>query len=126
MEEKNITTFWKAETKESENEAYAVDAVLSYEMRDRHGDLIEPEEIIKGAKNFLLNPVLLNSHDQSSLKNVLGKVEDLRAEGKKLCGRIKYFARQGNDMADYAYMLAKQKLATYSIGARAKKMEPIK
>ncbi len=100
-------------------EEHSVQAVFSCARKDRSGDILPPQVLLAGAGNFLKNPVLLDSHSYGSVKNIIGRVEDLHAEGDCLAGKAVYFAGKGNEAADWAFTLAKEGLAAFSVGFRA-------
>lgn len=107
------------EVKAIDEENFTADVVISSGNRDRMGDILEPEVIIAGSKNFMRNPVLINSHDSwGGVEKILGKFLELSVSGKKTIGKVKYFVGQGNPAADWAFNLAKQGIAAFSIGFR--------
>ena len=73
-----VTVFTKAA--DAENKFHAV---LSDALEDRHGDIVEQEWVLT---NFKKNPVLLDSHDYSSIEKILGKW--LNISVKKDTGRL--------------------------------------
>jgi HK97 family phage prohead protease len=125
LEIKKDLTF-DVEVKSVDENEFTVDAVFSSKVKDRQGDILPPDVLLSGAENYLKNPVLLDSHTYHSVKNIIGSVEDLKASGSAVSGRVKYFVGQGNDAADWAFALAKNKIASFSVGFRALDYEYIK
>lgn len=114
------------EIKSVNEEDKSVKAVFSTSAVDRMGDIVDPEALLAGSKNFIKNPVLMNSHEKYDLTKIIGKVSDLQVQGKKFAGTVIYFAGQGNPAADWAFNLAKQGIAAFSIGFRGLEYEYIK
>ena len=79
MNEKQNLSF-EVTVKSVNEEENSIEAVFSHKQKDRAGDVLPPDVLLDGAKNFLKNPVLLDSHNYSSVKNIIGRVEDLRIE----------------------------------------------
>ena len=125
MNEKQVLAF-DVTIKAVNEEDNSVTAVFSHKSRDRAGDVLPPEVLMAGAENFLKNPVLLDSHDYKGVENIIGKVEDLKVSGGGLTGRAVYFTGKGNEAADWAYTLAKEGLAAFSVGFRALDYDYIK
>lgn len=102
-----------------------VRAVVSTEDTDRDGDIIR----VAGWQldHFKAHPVLVSSHDYGDLRNQIGEWVDMGVRGKRLEGTAQYMIGQGNEQADWAFNLAKQGRAAYSVGfipdlARAKEL----
>lgn len=126
MKNQHNTLDFTFEIKSIDEETNSVTAVFSHSQKDRAGDILPPEVLLAGAKNFLKNPVLLDSHSYGGVKNIIGKVEDLQVADGGLTGRAVYFAGKGNDAADWAFTLAKEGLAAFSVGFRALDYEYLK
>ena len=118
MKEQKIFSF-DVTAKSVNEEQHSVQAVFSHAQKDRAGDVLPPQVLLDGAENFRKNPVLLDSHAYGSVKNIIGRVEDLHAEGDALAGTAVYFCGKGNEAADWAFTLAKEGLAAFSVGFRA-------
>ncbi|MBQ3667555.1 MAG: HK97 family phage prohead protease [Elusimicrobiaceae bacterium] len=101
-------------------------AVFSCSKKDRAGDVLPPEVLLEGAENFKKNPVLLDSHNHFGVENILGKISDLKAQNGEFFGKVTYFAGKGNQAADWAFKLAKEGIAAFSVGFRALEYEYIK
>ncbi len=125
MNEKQNLSF-EVTVKSVNEEENSIEAVFSHKQKDRAGDVLPPDVLLDGAKNFLKNPVLLDSHNYSSVKNIIGRVEDLHIENGGLVGKSVYFVGKGNDAADWAFALAKEGLAAFSVGFRALEYDYIK
>lgn len=125
MNEKQNLSF-EVTVKSVNEEENSIEAVFSHKQKDRAGDVLPPDVLLDGAKNFFKNPVLLDSHNYSSVKNIIGRVEDLHIENGGLVGKSVYFVGKGNDAADWAFALAKEGLAAFSVGFRALEYDYIK
>lgn len=98
-----------------------LDFVLSDETVDRYGDVIEA----KGwdLRTFKKNPIALWAHDSRS---VIGIWENVRVEGKRLVGRLKFAAKGTSDRIDELISLVDQGiLRAVSVGFVPKEAEPI-
>lgn len=92
-----------------------VRAIVSTEARDRDRDIIR--QAGWELSNFLANPLLLASHDYYSLRSVIGQWESMEVvNGPRMEGVARYLIGQGNEEADWAYKLAENGLAAYSVG----------
>ncbi|NLH62500.1 MAG: hypothetical protein GX452_13960 [Ignavibacteriales bacterium] len=112
----------KALVKQVNEVDYTVDILASSPAVDR-----DKEVILTTAwdmTNFLKNPVLVNSHDYKNVENILGKFEKIWIDNDGLHGTARYFVGQGNPKADWAWALAKNGIAAYSVGFIEKKSEP--
>ena len=101
-----------------------VRAVVSTETKDRDGDIIRQSGWM--LDNFLANPLLLASHDYYSLRSVIGSWESMKVIGARLEGVALYLVGQGNEEADWAYKLAENGLAAYSVGFIPKEFKQFK
>lgn len=98
-----------------------LDFVLSDETVDRYGDVIEA----KGwdLRTFKKNPIALWAHDSRS---VIGTWENVRVEGKRLIGRLKFAAKGTSDRIDELISLVEQGiLRAVSVGFRPLEAEPL-
>lgn len=120
------TKYVTPETKVLDAKAGRVHAVVSTETRDRDGDIIR----VAGwnLENFMKHPVMLSGHDYVKLRSTIGEWEDMTVKAKRLEGVAKYYVGAGNEEADWAFYLASQGKAAYSVGfvpdmALAKELE---
>ena len=91
---------------------HVVEAYASTKDVDRDGEIILPTAWdLEG-----YNGVVINSHDYETIENALGKVIEARTDDKGLYVKIQYFVGQGNETADWAWVLAQNGLASYSVG----------
>ena len=67
-------------------------------------------------KNFMRHPVVLANHDYSSLRSQIGVWEKMEVQGSKMRGVARFFIGKGNDEADWAFELAKEKALAFSVG----------
>lgn len=110
---------FEMEIKAVDEEKYTAEVVISSGNRDRMGDVVEPEAVIAGAKNFMKHPILLDSHDRhGGVEKIIGKFLELSVKDNKVVAKVQYLAKQGNSAADWAFNLAKQGIAAFSIGFR--------
>jgi HK97 family phage prohead protease len=108
-----------ASIKASNDDDYTLEAVFSTADEDRHGESIE-----QGGwklKEYMSNPVILFAHDQ--WQPAIGKAIDLKVEGGKLVGKIK-FAVEEYPFAETIYKLYKGGfMRAFSVGFRNEKYE---
>lgn len=98
-----------------------MDFVLSDETLDRYGDVIKADGW--DLKWFKKNPIALWAHDSRS---VIGNWENVRVEGKKLIGTLKFAAKGTSDRIDELIALVEQGvLRAVSVGFRPLEQEPI-
>ena len=90
-----------------------VDAVMSTESVDRDGDIIKLDGW--DLKDFASHPVLMADHNYDLLHQI-GKWTDVRVEGGALRGTATYHIGKGNPHADWAFHLAEQGEAAFSVG----------
>jgi hypothetical protein len=98
-------------------------ATVSTEARDRDGDVIR--QAGWQLDHFTRHPVLLSSHNYSSLSSQIGEWEDVRVRGKALQATAKYYIGEGNDEADWGYKLAQRGRAAYSVGFIPRESKPL-
>ena len=91
-----------------------VTATVSSESQDRDGDVIRAAGW--SLDNFHAHPVLLASHDYSSLRSQIGIWESMRIEGTEMKGVARFFIGKGNEEADWAFELAKENALAFSVG----------
>lgn len=91
-----------------------ISAVVSSEKIDRDGDVIRASGW--EMKNFLRHPVLLASHDYHSLRSQIGTWESMEVVNGKMQGVARFFIGRGNEEADWAFELAKEKSLAFSVG----------
>lgn len=97
------------------DEKKTLNVVFSTADEDRHGDVVEQNWELK---NFLANPVILNSHSYGDATEVIGRAlpETVRVVDGKLEGTIQ-FAVDENPKAKIIYDLYKGKfLNAFSVG----------
>lgn len=82
-----VTQFVKSETQPGEEVTNKFHAVLSDSIEDRHGDIVKQEWVLT---NFKKNPVLLDSHDYSSIEKIIGKWLDIGVTDDRLQGDIEF------------------------------------
>lgn len=114
-----------AEIKGIDDKNMTVDVVVSTKTKDRDGDIIEPEAFKKSLKIYKTNPVLLSSHSHHDLTKVIGKAESIKVTDKGLEAKFKYFADQGNAEADWAFKLAQNGIAAFSVGFIGKQWDDL-
>ena len=91
-----------------------VSAIVSSETIDRDGDKIRAEGW--DLRNFSAHPVLLSSHDYHSLRSQIGIWESMDVVGTTMKGVARFFVGRGNEEADWAFELAKEKALAFSVG----------
>ena len=108
--------------KEVDGEPYTFEAVISTEVKDRHGEVVKASGI--NIENYMKHPVLLSSHRYDDLRKQIGMVKELRRQGNRWVAKYQYFVGEGNEEADWAYKLAKKGIAAFSIGFIPMEDEP--
>ena len=103
-----------------------VEVVVSTETKDADGDILLKTCFSKHIARYKANPVLLNSHNYRDVENVIGKAISIKATDNGLVAKFKYFIGQGNSAADWAFQLAKNGIAAFSVGFDSKKAEFIR
>ena len=58
MKNQHNTLDFTFEIKSIDEETNSVTAVFSHSQKDRAGDILPPEVLLAGAKNFLKNPIM--------------------------------------------------------------------
>lgn len=103
-----------------------ITAILSTESVDRDGDIVRLDGW--DLANFTRAPRLMSCHDYGSLTKQIGEWRGVHVdrERKALVGEAHYYVNQGNPEADWAYFLATQGQATYSVGFAPIESEPRK
>jgi len=99
------------ELTKSEAEEKTFHAVFSTSKEDRHGDIVHQEWDLK---YFKKNPVLLDSHNYDSIEHILGRVKNIKSDGK-LEGDIE-FATENPKGKLAQYLAEKGFLNTTSVG----------
>ena len=113
------------EVKEVEGEDRTLSAVASTGLRDRDGDIIEPEGW--KLKNFRKNPVILWGHTYTGKDALpIAKATEIKVEDGKLRFKAKFVEKEIYEFADTVYKLYKNKyLRTFSVGFIPFKREEI-
>jgi len=106
----------RAEVKEINTEKHTLTAVISNKKVDRDGDIVDPEAFKKRLKNYKEHPVLLSSHNYYDLRSQIGKALDVSVDDNEVTAKFEYFVDQGNEQADWAWILAQKGIASFSIG----------
>lgn len=123
QEPMKIAKVFRAEIKAIDEKEFTVTAVVSTDAVDRDGEVVTPEAIGKRVAQYLEHPVLLSSHRHDDLMKQIGMAEDVKVGEKSVVAKFKYFVGQGNAEADWAFKLAQNGIAAYSIGFMAHKWE---
>ncbi|MFA5075567.1 MAG: HK97 family phage prohead protease [Candidatus Babeliales bacterium] len=104
------------EIKSIDEKNFTVEAVVSDDTIDRYQEVIKVDAWKRGLGSYKKHGPLLSSHNYGSLLNQIGVAERVRVEDNALVAKFKYFVGNGNAEADWAFHLAKQGLAAYSVG----------
>lgn len=123
QEPMKIAKVFRAEIKAIDEKEFTVTAVVSTDAVDRDGEIVTPEAIGKRVAQYLEHPVLLSSHRHDDLMKQIGMAVDVKVGEKGVTAKFKYFVGQGNAEADWAFKLAQNGIAAYSIGFMAHKWE---
>lgn len=111
-----IVKIFATEIKSIDDTTKTITAVVSTSKTDRHGDVVAPEAFRKRLKIYKDHPVLLSSHDYYDLRKQIGEAVSLKITDEGLEARFKYYAGEGNQEADWAWVLAQKRIAAFSIG----------
>jgi HK97 family phage prohead protease len=106
----------RAEVKDIDKENHTLTAVISNKKVDRDGDIVMPEAFKNRLKNYKDHPVLLSSHNYMDLRKQIGKAVSVDIGDNEVTAKFEYFVNQGNEEADWAWVLAQKGIASYSIG----------
>ena len=103
-----------------------ISAVVSTEDVDRDGDIVRQNGW--DLTHFSTHPILLSSHNYRGLTNQIGEWTKMQVEGTELVGEAKYYIEQGNQEADWGFLLASKGRAAFSVGfvpdmSKAKQIE---
>jgi len=123
QEPMKIAKVFRAEIKAIDEKEFTVTAIVSTDAVDRDGEIVTPDAIGKRVAQYLQHPVLLSSHRHDDLMKQIGMAEDVKIGEKSVLAKFKYFVGQGNAEADWAFKLAQNGIAAYSIGFMAHKWE---
>ena len=115
---------FRAELKEADEDgSLNMFIPVSSGKADRDGEVVEPQAFKKTLKEFMKHPVLVASHDYRDLTNQIGEWSKLKITDEGIEGKPKYYINAGNEQADWAYYLASNGKAAYSIGFMPKTWE---
>lgn len=119
MKDRILKTFTST-IKSIDEKNHTIDALISNETKDRDGEIILRTAWINGLLEYLKHPILLSSHSYHKLTFQIGKAIDVKVTAEGLVAKFQYFVGAGNPEADWAFTLAKEGIAAYSVGFRAK------
>lgn len=108
------TQLIRAETKVLDAKTGLIEAVVSTEDIDRHGDIIR--QAFWDFTEFKKHPVLVASHNYGDLRAQIGDWQEMKVVGTKTVGKARYYVGLGNEMADWGFTLASMGRAAYSVG----------
>lgn len=98
---------------------HTVECVMSVEVIDRHGEIVDIETM--SVDNFMLNPVVLQSHeyDKMSVGRVLEIIKGVNEQGQRVMSCKLKFAVEAYDVAKTHWELYKGGyMSAFSIGFR--------
>jgi phage head maturation protease len=95
---------------DKDEEVYTM--VMSDDKEDRHGDFVMQNFDLK---DFKKNPVLLDSHNYSSITHIIGSIKNVRVEDNKLKGELQFSKANPKGVLAQA-MVAEGTLSAGSIG----------
>lgn len=116
----------RAEVKGINEEAHTLTAVISTKKADRDGDVVMPEAFKGRLKAYNEHPVLLSSHNYTDLRKQIGMAKKITVNEKEVEAEFEYFVGQGNEEANWAWVLAQKGIASYSIGFMGHQFDWIK
>lgn len=120
-----LTKVFASEVKSVNENEKTVVAVVSTKKTDRDGDIILPEAFKSRLKLYKDHPVFLSSHRYGSLMSQIGEAVKVSITEAGLEATFKYYTGKGNPEADWAFELAKQGIAAFSVGFIGHDWEPI-
>jgi HK97 family phage prohead protease len=98
--------------KQIDIQGHIVEAYASTKDVDRDGEIILPTAWdLQG-----YNGIVVDSHDYETIENAVAKVIEAKTDDTGLFVKIQYLVGQGNDKADWAWVLVQNGLASYSVG----------
>ncbi len=108
-----------------DEKARTLDAVVSSDIVDRDGEIVEPAAFAKRIDSFLANPVLLWAHNP--FEPPIGKVLQLEFKKKRIEARMQFRAEGDSELADDVWKaFAGGFLNAFSIGFRVFQVEESK
>ena len=120
---KKLIKVYRTEIKSVDVEAGTVTALVSTKSVDRDGEVVLPSAIKKRLDVYMAHPVLLSSHRCDDLRKQIGVCEDIKCTPSGVTATFKYLHGQGNPEADWAFKLAQNGIAAYSIRFMAHEWE---
>lgn len=118
-----VNKIFKAEVKSIDLEKKRAVVVISTAKTDRDGDVILPDSFRENLKYYNAHPILLANHDYYSLMSNIGKAhkitindKDVEADFEWFAGRVNDKGESVNPQADWAWFLAQEGIAAFSIG----------
>jgi len=121
---KKITKFFASEIKNVNENDQTVIAIVSTKKVDRDGDVINPDAFKTRLKHYKEHPVFLVNH-RYDVQSIIGEAKSVKITENGLEATFKYFVGQGNPAADWAFNLAKNGIAAFSVGFIGHAYEPI-
>lgn len=106
-------------------ESHTVEVLVSTNSIDRHLEIVLPEAFKKRLKEYKDHPILLSSHDYWDLMKQIGEAVSVKITDEGLVAKFKYYVGKGNPEADWAFMLASEGVAAYSVGFIAHEWEDV-
>ena len=116
----------RAEIKDINTEKHTLTAIISTKKPDRDGDIVNPIAFKQRIKNYKEHPVLLSSHRYYDLRSQIGKANKIDISDNEVSAQFEYFIDQGNEEANWAWILAQKGIAAYSIGFMGHQFDFIK
>jgi len=120
-----IAKFFRGEVKDVNEDKKTLTAVISTKDSDRDGDIVLPSSFKTSLKGYMKHPVLLADHNYYDLRKQIGKAKKITINDNDVVAEFEYFHGEGNDEADWAWKLAKEGLASFSIGFIGLEAEPM-
>jgi len=117
MPNEMIRKVFRATIKQVDETNYRVYAQFNTDSRDRDNECCAATSWKKRIGSYIAHPVLVSSHDYTTLLKQIGKVElNQSTIDKSLDGWVSYKVGKGNPEADWAWELAKDGCAAFSVG----------
>lgn len=101
--------------KSVDEENFTVDAIVTNQSLDSDKEIVL-NSAWKTFDRYKGNPVLMANHDIYDMNNIIGKCLSINKVKDQVECKFQYFVGEGNEKADWAYIIAKKKMAAFSVG----------
>ena len=100
-EQKKMTKDYSYTLKSSDDKEHIVEVVVSTGAVDRDKEIVDPDAMRKGVKEYKKRPILLSNHRWDSIQNQIGEAVSIKIdEAGNTVAKFKYYVDEGNKEAD--------------------------